>query len=264
MLRGLTQSEKLKWQEAYDLILTQAEERTDLKALRTRIYRDIQAQRIPPNVQMPTRRNPVDYLLQARQVLGSWPIAFSSYLSPSAWTSSGGSFKLAEEILGYNLVNLLLEKEKEQGQSSILGVGAGYAGFKSQPSQGICKLSDAAKGRMGNTINAYLTNLSRWHEQLPAGVEEFPGTTASTLDCLSERISPVDVIYSQWGAFYDPLINRFISSAGGLLNQGGLLIFNHSTNYEEDILTGAEGNLLSLEKKVELHPGNTIYAFRKA
>ncbi|MFA6461866.1 MAG: hypothetical protein WCV90_06380 [Candidatus Woesearchaeota archaeon] len=264
LLRGLTQSEELKWQEAYGLILARAEEKTNLKALRTGIYRDLQAQKIPPNVTMSTRRHPVDYLLQARLVLGSWPDAFLSYLSPSTWTSSGGSFKLAEERLGYDLVNILLEKEKKQGQSSILEVGAGYAGFKSQPAQGMCKLSHVANDKMGNTINAYFTNLSRWHEQLPNGVEEFPGVTASTLDCLSGRISPLDIIYSQWGAFYDPLIDRFIPSASGLLKSDGLLIFNHSTFYEGEILNEAKKNLLSLEKKVELHPGNNIYAFRKA
>src|SRR3989344_6186068 len=75
------------------------------------VFRDIQAQRLPPNVRVPPRSRPLEYLTTVHDELGSWVHAIETYLTPGSWTSSGGSFKLAEDA-GYDIPAFLIERAR--------------------------------------------------------------------------------------------------------------------------------------------------------
>src|SRR3989338_409042 len=67
------------------------------------LYRDIQAQRLPPNVKVPSRKKPIEYVNTMYKNTGNLKTSLVSLFSPGSWTSSGGSFKLAEDA-DYNII----------------------------------------------------------------------------------------------------------------------------------------------------------------
>ncbi len=229
------------------------------------LFRDIQAQRIPPNVKVPSRKKPFEYLKTVYQNTNSLKIPLVSFFSPGSWTSSGGSFKLAEES-GYDLTEILLDKEKQNGKSILIEIGAGYAGFKSETPQGISKLVNKAESKMGNTIFANFTNLSNWHEGLPNGVKEFPGYVARDIFSLvlENKLDTPDVIYSQCAAYFEAFIGLLVQGSSEILNEDGLLIFNAPKGYVEKILSHTKK--LTLENKIKLKGSNDgdLYVFRKS
>jgi hypothetical protein len=228
------------------------------------IVRDIQAQRLPPNTRIPSRKNIVKYLKTVHNATGNWIVAFLSLLSPGSWTSTGGSFKLAEES-GYDIVKMMIEKEYENGQATLLEIGAGYAGFKSDVPLGIKKLVEKAGDKMGNTIFAHFTNLTKWHDSLPKGVVEHPGYAARDILLLREEgVCSVDVIYSQCAAYFEPKIEKFVSGSAELLKSNGYLIFDAKPTDNEKICKTAEACYLQIEKIKELGGANgNLYVLRK-
>ena len=228
------------------------------------VRRDIQAQRLPPNVRVPSRRKPVKYLKTVHDHTGSWPLAARSYFSPGSWTSSGGSFKLADDA-GYDLSNIMLDIVQQNGTATLLEVGAGYAGFKSESPAGIRKLVDAAGDQIGKNIQVHFTNLTKWHEQLPKGVAEHPGYVARDVGLLQqEGVRSADVIYSQCAAYFEPELEKFVAGSARLLNKNGYFIFNGPTAKHQVIVQTARESELKLEKQVELGGQNgNLYVFRK-
>ncbi|MFH1642662.1 MAG: hypothetical protein ABIC04_07250 [Nanoarchaeota archaeon] len=228
------------------------------------VYRDIQAQRLSPNVKVPSRKKPISYLKTIYGETGSLMLAIRSYLSSGSWTSSGGSFKLAEH-LGYDILDIVNDIHKKKGRVGYLEVGAGYAGFRSDSPIGIKKITDSFSSDLGKTVDIYFTNLTNWHDSLPEGVKEFSGLAARDIDkLLEEGIRKVDVIHSQYGAYFEKKIDQFFSAAGKLLNQGGYLIFNAPIDQGGLILKESARNGFCLEKSLDFNgETSTLYAFRK-
>lgn len=181
------------------------------------------------------------YLATVRNSTGSWPLAVRSYLSPGSWTSSGGSFRLAEKT-GFDLVAYLMDCEQTTGSARLLEVGAGYAGLRSGGRDGIGKLVTAAGRTMGDTVFAHFTNLTPWHGRLPEGVIEHPGYAARDVHLLQDVVGPVNVVYSQCAAYFEPNIGRFIDGAESMLTDGGMLIFNARPSVGADIAESADRN----------------------
>ncbi len=229
------------------------------------IERDIQAQRLPPNIKVPSRKKPLAYLKVVHDNIGSWSLAIRSYLVSGSWTSSGGSFKLAEES-GYDIAKLILDIESKNGSATFLEIGAGYAGFRSKSPIGIKKLVELYEPKLGKTIHIHFTNLTDWHSTLPKGVTEHAGFTAQDIKFLSEdgfKI-PVDVIYSQCAAYFEFEIGEFAVSSAEMLNKNGYLIFNAPHQKEEAIIARTEKKNIILEKRVEFGGENgNLYVFRK-
>ena len=104
-LLGLTQDESEKYLSAINIIGSLNNLYGDGRLrnqVQMGVIRDIQAQRMLPNVPVPSRRNVLKYLDTVHQNTGSLQLAVRSWLSSGSWTSSGGSFKLAEDA-GYDL-----------------------------------------------------------------------------------------------------------------------------------------------------------------
>ncbi|MBI4176669.1 MAG: hypothetical protein HY518_05665 [Candidatus Aenigmarchaeota archaeon] len=265
VIRGLTEGEERQFNFYVGRIMSRIPEdghdRSPLeKETKMGVYRDIQAKRLPPNVKVPRRKDVLAYLNAIHDNTGSWALALRSYLCPGSWTSSGGSFRLAEEA-GYDITGLMLYIESNAGSATLLEVGAGYAGFKSSEAKGVRKLADAAGERMGNTINAHITNLTDWHDGLPSGVIEHDGYAARDIDGLGIAS---DMIFSQCAAYFEPRIDRFVAGASMLLNPNGLLVFNDQPVRERTVMEHAEGGYLKLEKRLELGQANgNLYVFRK-
>lgn len=229
------------------------------------ILRDIQAQRLPPNVRVPPRSSPVAYLDTVHGELGSWVQTIQTYLSPGSWASSGGSFKLAEDA-GYDLPEFLIGKARTGESAVLVEVGAGYAGFKSTEPKGIRKLVERVAGNPGTNVESHFTNLTQWHaEDLPAHVHEHPHLLARDIAMLSmQGVRSADVVYSQCAAYFEPRIGDFVTGAAMLLNPGGLLLFNADTAVDSTIRQRAATSGLQLEREVILGGMNgTLYAFRK-
>jgi len=225
------------------------------------VYRDIQAQRLPPNVKIPSRKKPFSYVKTIYNNTNNLGLTFLSYLSPGSWTSSGGSFKLAEDN-GYDITKIILDIEKEKGNAKLLEIGAGYAGFKSKEEKGIKKLANVAQDKLGNSVFAYFTNLTKWHNDLPKGVLEYPGYTARDIKFLKDELGNVDLIYSQCAAYFEPKINEFVKGAELLLNKCGLLIFNVDQYKEKEMLKNVDK--LVFENKFFIGGSNgTLYIFKK-
>src|SRR3989344_1597331 len=111
---GFTNSEKRKIDLATKKLVSRLDPAdSNYEHLKKELYlgvcRDVQAQRLPPDVSVPSRKNPLGYLKAIYENTGSARLAFLSYLSPGAWTSSGGSFKLAEDA-GISIPDFILEK----------------------------------------------------------------------------------------------------------------------------------------------------------
>lgn len=147
----------------------------------------------------------------------------------------------------------------------MLEIGAGYAGFRSEPAQGISKLVRSAGDKMGDGISAHFTNLTNWHTNLPRGVTEHPGYAAREILALKDDGVPnADVIYSQYAAYFDPKIDQFVEGSGRMLKTGGLLIFNSESSKEELIKNVALKSGLKDEKEVPLGGANgALHVLRK-
>lgn len=228
------------------------------------VVRDIQAQRLPPNIRIPSRRKPLDYLRTVHRHVGSLPLSIRSYLSPGSWTSSGGSFKLAEEA-GYDICKIMLDIAQQNANATLLEIGAGYAGFKSEQPAGIKKLAMTAGDKLGKTVYVHFTNLTRWHRQLPDGIVEHHGFVARDIEFLAnDGVTAADIIYSQCAAYFEPELGKFVTGASRLLKPNGYLIFNAPT-MQHNTLVGMAYHLgLKLEKSLELGGENgNLYVFRK-
>lgn len=238
------------------------------------VHRDLQARRLPPNVKIPSRRNVFAYLKTMYQARGSVYDAIHSLMAPGGWTSSGGSFKLAEN----NEIDLDIIIEKileENGKAGFLEVGAGYAGLYGREQEeyspkGVGTLAERFRDQIGATLEIHLTNLTNWHSDLPEGIKEHGGFIASTLDGLGEEgveEGSIDIAYSQCAAYFDKNIDIFIAQVSRLLRSsenGGYLIFNGKTEEEEKIMTAADQNGLKLERKKVIGGMNgTLFIFKK-
>ena len=232
------------------------------------LYRDIQAQRLPPNVKVPSRKKPIEYVNTMYKNAGNLKTSLVSLFSPGSWTSSGGSFKLAEDA-DYNIIDLLSDREQDNGRAVLLEIGAGYAGFMSQPPQGIHKLCKEFGDKLGETVFAHFTNLSEWHQELPRGITEHAGYVARDIGHLVEEanLNDVDIIYSQCAAYFEPFIEQFVESSSKLLNNFGRLIFNAPKNKEKEIFETIRNKNLPLgfeiNKELEGESNGDLYVFRK-
>lgn len=238
------------------------------------VHRDIQARRLPPNLRIPSRRNMIAYFQTIYNATGSAALAIQAFLSPGSWTSSGGTFKLAEDNK-FEIGDVLQRVLTENGNARFLEVGGGYAGLygreqEGYEAKGVGKLVQRFHDQLGTTVDIHLTNLTAWHKDLPAGVREHGGFVASTIQNLEkEGVNPeeVDVIYSQCAAYFDMNIDIFIAQASRLLKRskkGGYLVFNGKTEEDQKILAAAEQNGLELASKKEIGGMNgTLYIFKK-
>ena len=217
--------ERIAARMPYDL--DEASRNLLIRELEMGLFRDIQAQRLPPNVRIPSRKRLFDYIKTMYNHTGNLRTSLISFLSPGTWTSSGGSFRLGESA-GYDIVHLMSKARATKGKAVLLEVGAGYAGFHSDPPQGVHKLYNEFRDEMGERIFAHFTNLTKWHGELPRGVVEHPGYTARDIGHLEKDagLNGVDIVYSQCAAYFEPLMRQFIESASRLINAQGMLVFN--------------------------------------
>ncbi len=238
------------------------------------VHRDLQARRLPPNVKIPPRRQIFDYLKTMYQARGSVYDAIHSLMSPGGWTSSGGSFKLAEEN-GIQVDELIRQILEENGKAGFLEIGAGYAGLYDREKEGyepkgVGKIVSEFRDKLGGTLSVHLTNLTGWHEDLPEGIREHEGLIASTIETLTDegvKEDDIDVVYSQCAAYFDANVDLFIEQAARFLkhsNAGGYLIFNGKTEEDEKITRAATASGLELKnKKVIGGMNGTLYIFKK-
>lgn len=239
------------------------------------VMRDIQARRLPPNTRVPRRKNILAYLMTVTKATGSISTAIRCLLSPGSWTSSGGTHTLAEQN-GKPIDALMTDIHDAEGEANFLEVGGGYAGLHGRgkegyEAKGVGKLVEHFRDALGSAVNIHFTNLSRWHKDLPKGVNEHAGFIGSTIGRLAEKgVNPeeIDVIYSQCAAYFDMNIDIFIEQASRLLRKsekGGYLIFNGKTEEHDKIMRTAEENGLRLENsKVIGGMNGTLYIFKKA
>lgn len=223
------------------------------------IKRDLQAKRLRPNVPVPPRRNPVAFFRTMVRETGSIHQAIVAFAHDGAWTSSGGSFRLAE-MLG---VDIEYEAERYlelKRRFVFVEVGAAWAGFRNPISQSkskdIASLSDIFADDLGKRVFLHFTNLTPWHGALPEGVFEHPYITAAGLRLLERRgvgAGSVDIIYSQAAAYFETDHRSFIKSASRLLSEDGILIFNHRPEIADELDSlAAQSGLLPLKR---LHLG---------
>ncbi|WP_247648087.1 lytic murein transglycosylase [Pannonibacter phragmitetus] len=237
--------------------------------LKKGVKRDLQARRLRPNVAVPPRRNIVAYLGTMRRETGSTLRALHSLFHDGSWTSSGGSFLLAER-LGFNFKEMVADHMKRGETFRFLEVGGGWAGFKSQSQEGrdIAGLSRSFAAQLGEKLHFHFTNLTPWHSSLPKGVMEHPFVTGASLSIIqSQGCLPgtVDVIYSQAAVYFEPDIGKFVRNAEALLKPGGLLIFNHPESAAGLLTEVAEQHGLAIRNKIELGGMNGIVvAYQKA
>lgn len=239
------------------------------------VSRDIQARRLPPNLRIPSRRRPIEYVRTIYGATRSVRLAAQALFCPGGWTSSGGSFKLAEDNK-FEIGDVLQKVLDERGNARFLEVGGGYAGLygreeeEGYEAKGIGKLVQRFHDQLGATVDIHFTNLTAWHKDLPEGVREHGGFVASTIQNLEkEGVNPeeVDIVYSQCAAYFDTNIDVFIGQASRLLRRsenGGYLVFNGKTEEDQKILAAAEQNGLELASKKEIGGMNgTLYIFKK-
>jgi hypothetical protein len=220
------------------------------RELRLGIARDIQARSLPPNIKVPPRRQALSYIRTVHRATGSLSHALVAMLHAGSWTSSGGSFRLAES-LGVD-IPALAAMGLSHGGFSFLEIGAGWAGL--HPSQQAVEANDIAglaqqfPSALGTRLRLHFTNLTRWHATLPPGVIEHPFTTAAGLLAVEPdgvNLSSVDMIYSQAAAYFEPDVETFMASAAALLRPGGVLLFNHKTEFSERV--GGAAHRLGLQ-----------------
>jgi len=281
---AFTKDEQKKYEQYFDKIMSNTEKNVgtnDLEkfeALKNQahmgISRDIQAQRLPPNVKVPSRKKIFAYINTMYQNLKSSNpgesdlsnliTATSCLFAPGSWTSSGGSHVLAD-MFNYNFSKILENKENP----SLLEIGAGYAGFKSKTPAGINKVYRALVAK-GITPQIDFTNLTNWHEKLPENVTEHPGYVARDLKCLSKDvIRSYDIIYSQAAAYFETEVADFLEGANALLKPKGKLIYNGHADNNAVALNVAKDLGLELQLTKDLDHGKEggnngfMYVFSK-
>ncbi len=204
------------------------------------VARDIQARQLPPNVPVPSRRRALSFISTIYRATGSLPGAIGALFHAGSWTSSGGSFRLAEAI-GVD-VAALVRDGCSRGTFTVLEVGGAWAGFHQRQadatSLSLGLLAREHKEELGSKLQLHFTNLTRWHEKLPTGVTEHPFVTAAGLSfTASNGVEPatVDLIYSQAAASFEPDIASFMRAAAALLRPGGQLLFNHRSELASQV-----------------------------
>lgn len=132
--------------------------------LRKGVKRDLQARGLRPNVSVPSRRHIFAYLRTMWRETGSVTQTVQSYLHDGSWTSSGGSFLLAER-LGYDLPAMIAESLDRGEKFRLLEIGGGWAGFKNPPgdARDIAGLSRRFSTDCGSRLHLHFTNLTPWH-----------------------------------------------------------------------------------------------------
>ena len=222
------------------------------------IKRDLQAKTLRPNVKVPSRRNLAAYLRTMYRETGSLRQTFASVLHPGSWTSSGGSFRLAE-MVHFDLPSHCMRIARNQGSLSMIEVGAGWAGFHPAKAddmiRDIAGLSNYFASERGIDVSLHFTNLTQWHDpsELPDNVIEHPYVTAASLSYLGQTcIAPgsVDVIYSQAAAYFEEDQEAFLSAAANLLKPEGMLFYNHRSDLSDGISIIARNQQLSLEERI--------------
>ncbi|RUY20393.1 hypothetical protein EN978_36595 [Mesorhizobium sp. M7A.F.Ca.US.001.04.1.1] len=233
------------------------------------VKRDLQARRLRPNVPIPSRRNPIKYLNAVYRETGSIRDAFVSLLHDGAWTSSGGSFRLAEQ-LGFDLLHEANHRLRMDGALHYLEVGGGWAGLRSPAStrpRDIASLAAHFRNGLGQNVSFHFTNLTQWHDELPVGIVEHPYVTAaglSVLDTQGMQAGTVDILYSQAAAYFETDIKSFLMAASTLLRNGGLLIFNLRPEFAGLVLDCTRANGLAMRKWCNAGGMNgVIVAFEK-
>lgn len=242
---------------------------TAWRSIRMGVKRDIQARRLRPNVPVPSRRNPFRYFTAVFRETRSVRDTFYSFLHDGAWTSSGGSFLLAEQ-LGFDLLREAECRLQTQGALQYLEVGGGWAGMKSSASQKPRDVAGLARyfgPTVGETVVFHFTNLTQWHSQLPRGINEHPYVTAaglSVLDTKGIQNGSIDILYSQAAAYFEVDVVSFLVAASTLLRAGGLFIFNFRPEHAEIVSNVANSHGLLLRKWLDLGGMNgVVVAFEK-
>ena len=221
------------------------------------VARDLQAQQLPPNVPVPSRRRALGFLKTIYKATGSIPVAVSALFRAGSWTSSGGSFRLADKM-GVDIAQLV-EKGIDSGGFTLLEVGGGWAGFHARQAESddlsLGHVARLHKDHLGSRLHLHFTNLTQWHPSLPRGVTEHPYITAANLSAAAiNGIEPgtADLIYSQAAAYFEPDIETFVRSAAAMLRPGGQLLFNYPLDVEPDVLMGAASCGLQWERSLLL------------
>lgn len=210
------------------------------QSIKMGIKRDLQAQILRPNVPVPPRRQILKYLRIVRSETGSFARALASLFRDGAWTSSGGSFRLAEEI-EFDLVSESECRLEQNGTLRYLEIGGAWAGLKGPETakpRDIAGLARHFRQTVGQRVFLHFTNLTQWHKNLPDGVVEHPYVTAAGLAALTYQGVPpksVDIIFSQAAAYFETDQKSFISAASSLLREVGLLIFNHQPEFSDQL-----------------------------
>ncbi|MBT4174530.1 hypothetical protein HOC80_02815 [archaeon] len=259
LLLGLSKKEFEKYQGAIEQIgsLNDLTDQNLNKEVEMAVMRDIQAQRLPPNVQVPSRRQVLQYLDIMQQNTGSLNLAIRSWLSSGSWTTSGGSFKLAEDA-GWRLAEGI---GQDYEKPTVLEVGAGYAGFLTE--KGLAKMYQSLRDS-GEETDLHFTNLTEWFDEidLPEGVTEHPGILARNVASLQDELGGVDLVYSQCAAYFDDKIEEFVAGVYSMLNDRGYLFFNAPESKAEAIMEAAGD--MNLVEKVSLGGENgDFYGFRR-
>jgi hypothetical protein len=238
---------------------------TAWRSIKMGIKRDLQARRLRPNVPVPSRRNPLRYLTAVFRETRSVRQTFNSFLHDGAWTSSGGSFLLAEQ-LGFDLLHEAERRLRAEGTLQYLEVGGGWAGMKSPASpnpRDIAGLAQYFGPAVGETAVFHFTNLTPWHSHLPKGIVEHPYVTAaglSVLDTQGVQIGSIDILYSQAAAYFEVDVLSFLTAASSLLRPGGLFIFNFRPNHADSVQNFASSHGLLLRKWRDLGGMNGVVA----
>ncbi|MAM39577.1 MAG: hypothetical protein CL949_13985 [Erythrobacter sp.] len=236
--------------------------------IRKGVKRDLQARGLRPNVPVPSRRHIFAYFRTMWRETGSVTQTVQSYLHDGSWTSSGGSFLLAER-LGYDLPAMIAESLDRGEEFRLLEVGGGWAGFKNPPgdARDIAGLSRRFSADCGSRLHLHFTNLTPWHSELPQGVTEHSYLTGASLGNIqSQGCLPrtVDVIYSQAAVYFETDIAAFLANAWSLLKNDGLLIFNYPEAAANSMRSEAAKLGLQLCDSLELGGMNgSVTAFRK-